>query len=349
MYDKFIDKFMPSKDMREYLKTFIEIPFCHIKNIIYHSDKSIQVKLEALKELEKEIPAEDQDDYDIQAMHESIASIEYALEILKNDVGVYTLEIGYYDTKINDSDSKFESLYSTFEEALVDANETVKYYKEDYDDMAWTVITKWEKDENGKMVNRCEYFILDSEIKYINLHNPAIEDYCWDMLVMGGDLYLPVPFERGDIVEIDRRPFGLPFHALVVTVGDNRDCCSFQALAKNEEGKWNIGAVKHSSIGPNLCPSNDMLYSMVRYNGDLTEDEKLLQKVSDAIKDSDDKAEELMYQLPSYCTNSELEETIKSLGKMRFDKTKHWRTTANLHTPNCDCWICKTYPGKYNK
>ncbi len=288
MYDKFIDRFMPSNDMREYLKTVEDLELWRLLDIIWHADAPVQDKLDALKELEKDPNIQpDEDSYYRDTPKSLIAQLEYALDILKTD-GVYVLNIAYYDSETKNSEEDYKGLYSTFEEALEKANETVKYYKEDYDDLSWGIITKWEKDENGKMVARCEYHIVDSELKYINFENPNIElesRYIEDMICMG-DLYLPVPFSTGDLVEVNGAPFSPNFHGIIVDIGDNHDCCCVQGLARNRDGLWSIGAVKHNIFGIQTAPQKAMLYTIDRYYGELPEDEKVLKTVSEMLKNN---------------------------------------------------------------
>ena len=53
MYDKYIDEFMPSKNMSEYLKTQ-ELTPKQITSLIFNSPKSIECKLNYLESLIKE-------------------------------------------------------------------------------------------------------------------------------------------------------------------------------------------------------------------------------------------------------------------------------------------------------
>ena len=53
MYEKYIDEFMPSKDMREYLKTQVLNGY-EIASLIFKSPKPINEKLNYLESLIKE-------------------------------------------------------------------------------------------------------------------------------------------------------------------------------------------------------------------------------------------------------------------------------------------------------
>lgn len=97
------------------------------------------------------------------------------------------------------------------------------------------------------------------------------------------NLNIPVPFKAGDIIEFDGFPFGPRFRALILKVGDNRDCCCVQGLALNEEGRWTVGAVKHGHVGPQYYPMESLLYSARPYIGELDDKEKVINEISQII------------------------------------------------------------------
>ena len=82
---------------------------------------------------------------------------------------------------------------------------------------------------------------------------------------------------------VDGRPFCEPKHVLLLEVGD--DCCGVWAMYKKTDGSWDTGAVKHGTvydIGRNgiLSP----LYRLKKYEDVLTDDERILEDISIAIK-----------------------------------------------------------------
>lgn len=85
----------------------------------------------------------------------------------------------------------------------------------------------------------------------------------------------------GDIVTADCRPFAPVSHIVILEVGDNRDCCCLQALYRNGDGVWDIGAVKHGHVLPNFqLPGISLLYRLAIFRGQLPKEERLLEKVS---------------------------------------------------------------------
>jgi hypothetical protein len=100
---------------------------------------------------------------------------------------------------------------------------------------------------------------------------------------------LPVPFKPGDIVEVDGFPYGPKYRMVIVEIGDNEDCCCLQGLAKNREGYWHVGAVKHGHVSYDTYPQFSPLYTIKTYTDDLVEDERVLYRVKDYIAGDDGK------------------------------------------------------------
>ena len=184
------------------------------------------------------------------------------------------------------------------------------FYEED---VAHYISTeKWEPDENGKYCCVCEYVIARGEILYIALDDDAYhtmknKDYC-----RGADLNLPVAFKAGDLIETDGFPFGPKNYMLIVGIGNNRDCCCVQGLARTKEGDWNMGAVKHGMVGFSYYPKVSMLYSAHMIEGGLPEEESLLVKVKEYLGKDEGRAEWAQDWLPwIHMTDEELLESLK--------------------------------------
>lgn len=62
------------------------------------------------------------------------------------------------------------------------------------------------------------------------------------------DLNLPVPFEVGDIITIDCRPFAPVKSAVILEIGDNRGCRVVRCAWITDSGCVRIGALKHSTL-----------------------------------------------------------------------------------------------------
>lgn len=309
MYEKFLERFLYSNEMKKYLKG-IHIEAWRVAEIIYKAPVCVEEKLAALKELESEYKEEKDHFYD--SLVKKTSGIEEALEE-KNKDGIYVFETFFFDHEKGDSGSSFEHLYVTYDEASNAAEGLYEYENKSVNDLVWYVITKWIKDENGKYIEGHKYYIVDHELRYISFGSRLLE-YHEDML--DDHLYLPVPFKAGDIVKIDGSPFCSEFHAVIVEVGDNHDCCSLQGLARNKEGFWEVGAIKHGMIGVQSFPQMSMLYTIDYYDGELDDSEKILLAVSKYIDHNEENGIQLWNEVSvkEEISDSKLMEILDKLG-----------------------------------
>ena len=111
------------------------------------------------------------------------------------------------------------------------------------------------------------------------------------------DLNLETPYRTGDIVHIDCRPFGPPFHAMILECRNQSDCCFPNILFRMPyTDEWRITPLKHrrfykdtesGSYYPMLSP----LYRLrLVHNDELSGDDELLLKISAMIAGDEEKA-----------------------------------------------------------
>ena len=111
------------------------------------------------------------------------------------------------------------------------------------------------------------------------------------------DLDFRTPYKTGDIVLIDCRPFGPPFHAMILESRDQFDCCFpnivFQYPGTNE---WSLTPLKHRRLYKDIgChtyePMLSPLYRLRKVNDDeMTEEDAKLLELSSIISGSEEKA-----------------------------------------------------------
>lgn len=97
-------------------------------------------------------------------------------------------------------------------------------------------------------------------------------------------LYLPVPFAAGDVITIDCRPF-VPFkHGVIVSIGDNHDCCCVQCLYAKSDGTLDVGALKHSHVfDDGVTPYISPLYGAQKVQSSLPSEDEYFREIGDAI------------------------------------------------------------------
>ncbi|WP_028236245.1 hypothetical protein [Pseudobutyrivibrio sp. MD2005] len=111
------------------------------------------------------------------------------------------------------------------------------------------------------------------------------------------DLDFRTPYKPGDIVLIDCRPFGPPFHAMILESRDQFDCCFpnivFQYPGTNE---WSLTPLKHRRLYKDIEwhtyePKLSPLYRLRKISDEeITEEDVKLLDLSSIISGSEEKA-----------------------------------------------------------
>jgi hypothetical protein len=166
----------------------------------------------------------------------------------------------------------------------------------DIDDRRWFYVDKWIPADESSMINTLRWTLSPtSDIWFFDVLATSDEvkrrmgDYNSIFSIYTDGPSLPVPFEPGDIITIDCRPFLDVFHAVIADLGDNRDCCAVQIFYMGVGGKINTHALKHDMATSNLV--FDMythffsaLYRASIFIGELPKRETPLAILSKAIK-----------------------------------------------------------------
>ena len=148
-------------------------------------------------------------------------------------------------------------------------------------------IEKWIPASDGEMQNTIVWYlghegtIWLSEIKS-GIDNDLIELAGFYLDGWGNEITtLPVPFRPGDIVTVDCRPHNDICHAVIMELGDNRDCCAVQAI--HIDKKWGIrqAALKHDLHN---APMFSCMFRLAKFTGELPKHEAALSIISEAIK-----------------------------------------------------------------
>lgn len=112
-----------------------------------------------------------------------------------------------------------------------------------------------------------------------------------------GDLNLSTPYKPGDIVNIDCRPFGPPFHAMILEGRDQWDCCFPTIVFKVPyTNKWRLTSLKHKRFyyDAEINAYEPMLSPLFRIRkvkeAELTDDDMELKQLSELIEGSEGKA-----------------------------------------------------------
>jgi len=290
----YIDKtlnFIESNEMRDYLRAY----FSDTSNKIWLRNKCAEIVSKAPACVENKIPvldmiAEQSEPSPKGDWHDPVWLADFARRALDEEqtgpIGTvfqvrefYYHEPGYYTDY---------SLYYTFNAAM----QYIKWLDTECEDIDLEThknvsfrIEKFIPGSDGKMVNTF-YWIINhiGEIWYFGKDRYKREPFRNEFFSYIGDMNLPVPFDPGDIVTADCRPFVKEQRVVIIEIGDNADCCCVQCLYVKPDGKLDIGAFKHNMF---LCSETShisALYRAEKYHGVLEIAEYPLDEISKAIK-----------------------------------------------------------------
>lgn len=237
-----------------------------------------------------------------QCIHE-IDSAELSLKISK-----FYLFYEWYDLDVFMKKSEPEGMFDSFAKVNEHIRKKIEHYKED-ENGEWYRLEAWEEEPgiwDAPLVHTYDYYIHRGEICWFEKYRAEIQSdgimhyRCENSdFLLGGkrDLSLETPFKTGDIVVVDCRPFGPPFHAVVTEAHDQFDCCMPQVFyCVPGTDKWTVDALKHklfykaAEMVFYLQPLSP-LYRLRSVNADeLSEEDGLLLKVSEYLEGSGEKA-----------------------------------------------------------
>ncbi|MCR4616805.1 MAG: hypothetical protein K5669_01320 [Lachnospiraceae bacterium] len=111
------------------------------------------------------------------------------------------------------------------------------------------------------------------------------------------DLSFKTPYKPGDIVLIDCRPFGPPFHAMILEARDQWVCCFPNIVFKYPgTNEWGLTSLKHKRFYKDIGwhtyePMLSPLYRLRRVREEeFTETDEQLMKLSKMVSESEEKA-----------------------------------------------------------
>lgn len=311
---KLLRKLFPSQEMADYLAGQ-ELSDEVLIEIIAGAPIALQEKLGILRSLIRQ----ENDPFDRLA-HE----INEALHALNTNPGeFFYVKNGWPDYDVGEADIDPMEPYPDLERAICGINQFLKEEREIYQDYMeeeecnedscyWFILEKWTLSKEGKYVCPYNYIVVNGEVLYFE--KGAYEGLCLSNLPYSSvNLNLPIPFHPGDIVRLDCVPFAFRANAVLLEVGNNSGCCSVQAMFRNENGTWSVGALKHSHVFPNFYePLFSPLYRLSTVQEELANEEKILEEVSQFVAGSDKRGYalwmEFLHKNNSDKRNSELSE-----------------------------------------
>ena len=288
-YEDVLRTFMPSKEMREHL-IGQDLSKLQIIDLILGSPVSLQMKAEYCRRLsarddvfhnvldrledagrgiEARLELERELDHSFASHAQNIRTALDALELKQGEI-LLLYEAWYDEDYLEDNEGSAVPLLST-DAALRYIRDEMEEEEWDDETECWTRLEKWGPGKNGEMEHLYTYYLIADIVAFFEkqerdpnerrLWRTVDFDYASD----SQNLNLPIPYQPGDIVEVNCLPFAPAKHVLLLEVGS--DCCGVSALFHREDGKWDTGALKHGHCWGAYRPMLSPLYQIRSCNG----------------------------------------------------------------------------------
>ena len=221
--------------------------------------------------------------------------------------GEFYLFSEWYDTDSFVEKSFGQGLFSSMKEVMDYIDNEIE---EDNLNEEYFRVESWKPKDpkhcDYKKTHKYDYYIFDGNVCWFEKMRPEVQDngntyYMPESRMFSSgniDLNRSVPYRTGDIVKIDCRPFGPPFHAMVLESRELYDCC-FPTIIFNIPftDKWRVTSLKHrkfykhtevGSYEPMLSP----LYRLRSVSPEeIDEDDEPLKYMSSILGKDENKAE----------------------------------------------------------
>ena len=290
LYIKIIKRYIESKQMRDYLISIVgDLQKRQIIELICGARAEIKDKIECLLELSKFETNEEKED-EKSAYNTAKIGKRFLDELVLRQGEIFlNMEYGYDDEKAE------EKIWGAAPHFSVKS--VMKYVNEEFEEL-----NEQEK-EDALYWYRLEKYALqndDDELDWLYYYTIAPNGEIWYARDLGKDegrafddsqdLNLPVPFEVGDIITIDCRPFAHVKHGVIIEKGDNWGCCSVQCAWITEKEKIRTGALKHSTLFDDKSFIRvSPLYRAELFVGELPQKEQQLKEISKFIYRNEEK------------------------------------------------------------
>ena len=312
-------KYIESAQMRDFITS--EEPRLDIFkldnwcNIVVKARASLQDKIMTLSAIAAK--------YDKTEYCDPLELAENAQNALELTKGGYCFEVEQYNLSEPDDPSCYHhsGVVATFDDSIKAIREDYdceiengEMLESDIDDygLLWNKVTRYDKAEDGKLDETITYYVGESGViwSYYQDKNYKSQYLAYVDPELYAELDLVTPFQPGDILISDMRPFEDVKYALVIC---NRtdypwDCCYPFCLYRNEHGKYDALAIQHWHDLPHFSPYYRMRTVEKR---ELPRADKFLATISEAIKRDPTIAKKIDDNMLKTLSKTEIEALIR--------------------------------------
>ena len=324
LYNELLDVFMPSEDMRRFLKTQ-SLSDDRLRWMMLGSTASLYIKREWIKKLSEYETDPDVDlcmeppyeKWRIDCHYSEVADeIDKAIGNLENvRCGeVLVLEDCWYDYDIHEEKSVLEGVFVDAVDVKEHIRKMIREEQEDddpdeqYEELPlWRRLTKW--DIEGDRLLYTYYYLQDEVIWFVDEERNEVgvsksdkaayhyrfswDGICPDPFFGSEYLVLPIPYAPGDIIEINTYPFGPKQNAIIYEICDGGRIV--EIITRDYRGRWVTGGLFRARYG-RYCEQTEHtspLYRIRKAEVIDLEEQRVFRRIAEFINGDNDRGERL--------------------------------------------------------
>lgn len=185
----------------------------------------------------------------LKAVSTAIASLENADKSM-----VFTLEDCWYDEDIFEEKDYLVGTFLSLDAAIDRIHREEKEYTEMCEQSepkdecpTWWKLKQWHINADGSSDGLYSFYLIHDEVCWFELED-SDGYHGGNQFLRSSFLELPIPFEVGDIVEINTYPFGPKQSGIIFDFADVNDSI-VGILTRDYKGDWYNGSVLHNLLG----------------------------------------------------------------------------------------------------
>lgn len=281
--------------MKNYLLEHInELQISELVEIIVGAPKALKQKADLLKKLLECQMNEDDYKYINQCLH----AIQEAIRFL------YHADSKKVRMVLRCIDTEEKKQYTIDAVPVLSYEDALRYIKEEFgaeDDNEcldfYFCLDLYEITENDKLLWKYEYICNEKgEVQFFRAKNPKKNVFDRFLGNIGME-HFTTPYQVGDVLYIDCRPFLQPRYCLVYCIVNRRDCCGIRCLFLTEENMVQEGALKHGHFYPPdleiQCPFSISPLYRAEICKEIPEEVRLLEDIGHMLKTNPSLSKEL--------------------------------------------------------
>lgn len=333
LYRDALSQFMPSEDVRAHLEAN-PISDMNLIELVLGSPTALSEKRDFFEAAFAECSHEQNAlQSALRTYHDEIAAALNELEHVDENEILYRKTMWDEQPVLNEWHEAGVAPFSNIESLLDDLREEMLEEEWDEDSCCWNVVEKWRKNDDASWSNTCRFYFIQDEAVFFD--RPELErslkrarqDNSHLQMYRGSPygLDLPTPFDVGDIITLDCRPF-MPLNYGLIIVREDEDHrhdiypqIVYGIIGGPYDGTWGESALKIGSDFHIGWPGYSLLYNARRFQSNLPEEYAMLSELQRIIRQDRSHVMEIARITENLANTGELEAYIRRTRQAKED------------------------------